>query len=294
MTNDPLRLARAIALALLAGLAPHPAWAGEYRDPEGRFTIAVPDGFQQVDRQILEAKLAELRRAGAATPTYQAAFDRGVEPRLSYPYALLEVTPVPNADWTAADLEGVLGQMKTEQSAQEAAATLDRLGLGKLLRDPRLTFVRWEPDRQAGAYRITTQVGEANVEGTGRLYFYREGFIALWFYSLAGTPYAEAAERFTAALTVLPSHRVPSDWLTAGMRRTLEWALVGAAIGALAGLSTWLLKRKRGTRAAVLLFASLELGLGLAGCAAGPGAGSAVTPGSLRCSPSGYGTVSCY
>ncbi len=284
-----------LALVILAGLAPLAAGAAEYRDPEGRFIITIPEGFQEVDRKILEAKVAALGRAGVPPPNYQAAFDRGVEPRLAFPYALLEVTPVPEAEWTAADLEDALGQMKTDQGAREAAAMLDRLGLGRMLRDPRLTFVVWEPDRQSALYRIKMKSGDAELQGTGRVYFYRKGFVTLWFYSVSGTPYADVAERFTAALTVLPDHRVPAGgWISEGGRRVLGWIVAGAGAAAGVLLIVVLARRRRKAWRAGVLLSVLGVGAILAGCAAGPGGGSAVTPGSLRCYPSGYGTVACY
>jgi len=284
-------------LTLLLGLAVPAARAAEFRDPEGRFVIAVPEGFQQVDRRVLEAKLEELRRAGMAPPSYAAAFDRGAEPRLGYPYALLEVTPIPDAAWTAEDLEALLGQLKTGQAAREVAATLERLGLGALLRDPRLTFVRWEADRQAAVYQIETEARGITVKGVGRLFFYRKGYLGFWFYYLAGTPYAEVSERFTASLTVLPGHRVPpGEWPTAGARRFLGLVLVGGAILGGVGLIVWRIRRRGGSRAAAALPLALWLAGSLAGCATGAKAQEQgqVRPGSLRCAPSGYGTVACY
>jgi hypothetical protein len=262
-------------LILLVRQAAPAAGAAEYRDPGGRFTIAVPEGFQEVDRKVLEARLAALSRAGVPAPSYQAAFDRGVEPRLAYPYVLLEVTQVPDAQWTAADLEDALGQMKTQQGAQDAGATLDRLGLSKLLRDPRLTFLAWDPDRQSALYRIKAKTGDTELEGTGRLYFYRKGFVTLWFYYLSGTPYADVADQFTAALTVLPDHRVPpGGWITQRGRRVLVWIMLSA--GAMAGVLLIVLlgaRRRRGRRARALLV--ILLAAILAGCAAGAGGGSA-------------------
>jgi hypothetical protein len=284
-------------VALLFGWACPAAEAAEYRDPEGRFSIAVPEGFQEVDRRILEAKLGELRRAGLTPPTYAAAFDRGVEPRLGYPYALLEVTPIPDADWTAEELESLLGQLKMGQASQEAAATLKRLGLEALLRNPQLTFVRWEMDRQAAVYRIETQSRGTTVQGIGRLFFYRNGYLGFWFYHLAGTPYAEVGERFTAGLTVLPEYRVPpAGGPMAGARKLLGVALVALAILGGAGLLVWRTRRRGrgGGRPAMALL--LCLSGSLTGCAAGAMAREhgQVTPGALRCVPAGYGAVGCY
>ncbi len=230
-----------LAAACVLGQGGDPARAAEYRDPEGRFTLALTDGFVEVGRPILEARLAALRQGGAPVPAYQAAFDRGGESRLAYPYALLEVVPVQGAAWTTADLEGLLGRMDTEQAARESAAAFDRLGLGNLLRDPRVAFVRWEPNRQAGAYRIRTQAQGAEVHGQGRIYFYRNGYIALWFYYLAGTPYADVADRFTAGLTVLPEHRVPSPGRA--LRPGTILIMVGGVVAA--GMAVWLVVRKR-------------------------------------------------
>lgn len=268
---------------------PSAAQAAEYRDPEARFVITLPDRFQEVDRAILQARLAALRRGGLSVPAYQAAFDRGTEPRLSYPYALLEVVPVPRAAWTTADLEGLLGKLDTEHAAQDTAAAFDRLGLGSLMRDPRIAFVRWEPERQAALYRIITQAQGGEILGTGRIYFYRQGYLTLWFYYRAGTPYAEAAERFTAALTVLPAHRVPAGGFMAGARAVPIVAATAAA-AMLVGLGVWLARRRRGPTA----LAALALGLALGGCASAPEGVRTVQPGSLRCMPSGYGTVACY
>ncbi len=276
-------------LLLLAAWAVPPAGAAEYRDPEGRFVITLPDGYQEIDRSLLQARLAELRRSGVNMPAYQAAFDRGVEPRFTYPYALLEVVPVPGAAWTTADLEGTLGKLATEQGAREAAVAFDRLGLGNLMRDPRITFVRWEPERQAGAYRIKTQAGGTEVLGAGRIYFYRNGYITLWFYYVAGTPYADAAERVTAALAVLPAHRVPPAGFLARARTPLI-AVAGLAVASLAGLAVWLARRRRPPAA----LAALLLALSLAGCASAPGPPRTMEPGSLHCTPSGYGTAASY
>jgi len=229
-----------LAVAWLVGRG-HPARAAEYRDPEGRFAMTLTDGFVEVGRPILEARLAALRKGGAPVPAYHAAFDRGTEPRLAYPYALLEVVPVRGVAWNTADLEGLLGRMDTEQAGRETAAAFDRLGLGNLLRDPRVAFVRWEPERQAGAYRIRTQAQGAEIHGEGRIYFYRNGYIALWFYYLAGTPYAEAADRFTVALTVLPDHRVPPPGFA--LRPGTILIVMGGVVTA--GMVVWLVVRRR-------------------------------------------------
>lgn len=283
----PLALLPLFFLLLAAWGAP-PARAAEYRDPEGRFTIVLPEGYQEIDRSSLQARLEELRRTGVKMPAYAAAFDRGVEPRFTYPYALLEVVPVPGAAWTTDDLKGTLGQMNAEQAARETPAAFDRLGLGNLMRDPRITFVRWEPERQAGVYRIKTQARDAEVLGTGRIYFYRGGYITLWFYYLAGTPYAEAAERLTAGLTVLPAEHVPPPGFLARARPILILVTVGVAV-MLVGLIVWLAGRGRSAAAAALLLA-----LSLAGCAAAPRPPHTMEPGSLTCTPSGYGTAACY
>ncbi len=276
-----------LVLVVVAGGVP-PSRAAEYRDPEGRFILSLPDGYQEIPRPLLQDRMEALRRGGVNVPAYDAAFDRGLEPRFSYPYALLEVVPVPGAGWTTGELEGVLGRLDTEPGAREAAAALDRLGLGNLMRDPRIAFVRWERERQAGVYRITTQSRGAEVRGAGRITFYRAGYITLWFYYLAGTPYADAADRVTAGLTVLPAHRVLDGGFLAGARKVQIWALVAAASGVMAGLGAWLFRRWRGPAAALLL------GLALAGCAAAPRGPRTVEEGSLTCTPSGYGTVACY
>ena len=227
-----------------------------------------------------------LRRGGVSVPAYDAAFDRGREPRFSYPYALLEVAPVPGAAWTTADLEGTLGRMDTEHAARETAATFERLGLGNLLRDPRITFVRWEPERQAGVYRIATQARGADVLGTGRIYFYRSGYITLWFYYLAAMPYAEAADGFTAALTVLAAYRVPPAGFLVRARTSVIAVIVLAAAGVV-GVIIWLARWRRPASLAVLL-----LGLSFAGVAGALGGTWAVEPGSLHRTPSAYGAVS--
>ncbi len=266
-----------------------PARAAEYRDPEGRFVLALPDGYQEIPRPLLQARIEALRRSGVNVPAYQAAFDRGVEPRFAYPYALLEVVPIAGAAWTTADLEDALGRLDTDPSAREAVAALDRLGLSDLMRDPHFRFVRWERERQAAVYAITTQSRGAEIRGMGRITFYRAGYIALWFYSVAGTPYADAADRVTAGLTVLPAHRVLDGGFLAGARKVRVWALVAAASGVMAGLGAWLFRRWRAPPAAALL-----LGLALAGCAAAPRGPRTVEEGSLTCTPSGYGTLACY
>ncbi|HYB74542.1 MAG TPA: hypothetical protein VED18_14305 [Candidatus Sulfotelmatobacter sp.] len=245
----PASLLPVVLLFWLAGWGAPSARAAEYRDPEARFTIALPDGYQEIDRAALEARLEELRRAGVKMPAYAAAFGRGTAPRFAYPYALLEIVPVPGAAWTTADLARLFGQMNAGQAGAEKSATLDRLGLGNLMRDPRITFVRWEPERQAALFRLGAQPRGTGVEGTGRLYFYRGGYTTLWFYDVAGSPYAGTGEPLTAGLTVLPAYRVPPPGLLARARPVLIVGTVAAA-AVLLGLIGWLAARRRPAPAA--------------------------------------------
>jgi hypothetical protein len=275
-------------LFLLAAWGAPPARAAEYRDPEARLTLALPEGYQEIDRPALQARLEELRRTGVNMPAYAAAFDRGTTPRFTYPYALLEIVPVPGAPWTTADLERVFGRMNAGQGGRETAAALDRMGLGTLMRDPRITFVRWEPERQAAVYRVRAQPRGADVEGMGRLYFYRGGYITLWFYYLAETAYAGAAEQLTAGLTVLPAHRVPPPGILARARPALIVVTVGAVV-ILLGLVGWLAGRRRRPAVAALLLA-----LSFAGSGAAPRPPQAMDPGHLTCLPSGYEAPPCF
>jgi hypothetical protein len=273
-------------LLLLAARGAPPARAAEYRDPQARFTIALPEGYQEIDRAALQARLEELRRTGVKMPAYAAAFGRGTTPPFTYPYALLEIVPVPGAAWTTADLERTLGRMNTGQPGRETAAALDRLGLGSLMRDPGITFVRWEPERQALAYRLRMPSRGTVMEGTGRLYLYRGGYITLWFYYLAGSSDAETGEQLTAGLVVLPAYRVPPPGFLARARPALIVATVGAAV-MLLGLLGWLARRRRPAAAALLL------ALSFAGRAAAPWPPEAAEPGGSACVPSGYETPAC-
>ena len=270
-----------VLLIWLAGWGAPPARAAEYRDPEARFTIALPDGYQEIGRAALEARLEELRRAGAKMPAYAAAFGRGTAPRFAYPYALLGIVPVPGAAWTTADLQRLFGPMNAARADAEKSAALDRMGLGNLMRDPRITFVRWEPERQAAVFRLRAQPRGTDVEGTGRLYFYRGGYITLWFYSLAGTPYVEAADQLTAGLTVLPPYRVPPPGFLARARPVLIAGTVGAAV-VLLGLVGWLVRRRRPAVAAALLL------LSFAGCPAAPRPPLAMDAGDVTCQRCGH------
>lgn len=168
-------LLRFCALAILGAIT---ARAAEDRDPAGRFTIALPDGFAEVPRTVLEQELNAARRAGPPVPASQAAFDRGAGPRPGYPAARLGVVS-PDAAWTTADLETILGQMQSEQGARDAAAALDRVSRDTLAWDPTVTFVRWDPARQTDVPCVTARSTGKEVEGAGRIAFGRGGWAAL-------------------------------------------------------------------------------------------------------------------
>ncbi len=214
------------------------AQAAEYRDPGGHFTLQVPDGFYEVDQATLQA----IRTAVGDKGRWQVAFDRGTAPRLMPPILTVQVTMDQQAGLTTDDLQTAMGPLNTEKALPEKAAAVEHFGLGDLLRDPRTTEARWEPERLALAVRRREHIGPLEVFHASRIYFHSKGTIILMFYYQVGTPYEAAAERFTGGLTVLPEHRVPPGWRTMLRPYLLPGGVTLGVI--LVGLVGWAMLRR--------------------------------------------------
>lgn len=242
------------ALAVVAVLA-IPARAEPYRDEARHWSVTPPPGWRTATADMVATIDQEFAaRMPQKQFTYIAAFIKGDIAKdqagvmLSYPYLLVQITPVPLAGKSFRQIaEAFDAQLMTDATQKAAAAVKDAMTLGPP------GAARIDPAHNRMVFDVTgTVLGIGTIKGRCMGFFGKDCIVQLNFYAKADEFEAQLPdfEAFVAGFAYDPGYAfvaTPDAASPAGpgtMKRALVYAGAGAVVAGVIAVLIAIAKRR--------------------------------------------------
>lgn len=169
--------------AVAAPIDPPIAAPTVYHDGKYAFRFDLPPGWGEIPQaQIARVNEFVKERMPAARVSYDAGFQPRGTPLGSYPYVLLQITPLPTTPTSYADLERVLGQEMLKQPLKQVEGAF-----GDLVRDIQVGSVTLDRVSNRVLMRLQTDVPlRGRVESVNVIHLGKRVAVALHCYAEAG------------------------------------------------------------------------------------------------------------
>jgi hypothetical protein len=250
MTTSAFRLSLSLGLFFVAGTMSGLAQPAPAAQPE--YAITLPDGWVEMPKEVITAKLQEIKQAGMGAATLQN-YDRGYQkkgsPWFEYPYILVIVNKKGKAPSSDLDkLDQIDISDAKDKVVKDFNGLISNAEFGKMQYEKESNVI-WLKTRMDAA-------GVGTIEGISGMLLTNDGFIQITGYA-SSEDIAElipVVQKMVRTTTVSEKLKYTEDHLVSGVPRFfrgMNWESVlmagirGAIIGLVVALVLGLVKKFR-------------------------------------------------